>query len=164
MEENRKEFERLKNDPDYTEVKFDDKTGGLQATHKDHNFDPAIGIFGIPRGEYEKLVVEILYDYGYKAILESEKAGYKIKTPEGFLNDKIFDIKAIESDGKYTVRNKFLSANKQKVETVVLYYHETSVFSIQKLKEGYGQYINMAKADNIKTIYYIIENKLYRFK
>ncbi|GHT80184.1 hypothetical protein FACS189467_1680 [Bacteroidia bacterium] len=55
---NKQEYERLRADANYTSVKFDDKIGGLLAIHKDHNFDPTIGRFGIPRGDYERIASE----------------------------------------------------------------------------------------------------------
>jgi len=38
-EENRKEYDRLKKDPEYSDVKYDEKSGGVGAIHKDHTFD-----------------------------------------------------------------------------------------------------------------------------
>ena len=52
--------------PDYKDVKYDSKTGGIKATHKNHNFDPNTG-------QYEKDVRDGGYNSGHVVILESEK-------------------------------------------------------------------------------------------
>ena len=62
IEANRQEYYRLLEDSNYTGVRFNEKTGGLLAIHREHNFDPTIGKFGIPRGDYEKISVDVLYD------------------------------------------------------------------------------------------------------
>ena len=100
IEANRKEYYRLLIDGNYTDVRFNPKNGALLAIHKKHYFDPTIGIFEIPRGKYEKIASEVLFDYGMSVILNSEISGYQVKTPEGFLNGKLFDIKGIEGSGK----------------------------------------------------------------
>lgn len=63
--------------------------------HKEHQFDPTVGKFGIPRGDYEKNASEVLSKYGMNVVLLSEKQGYGAKTPDGYLSGKLFDIKGI---------------------------------------------------------------------
>jgi hypothetical protein len=156
----RSEYERLKADPAYTNVKFDEKTGGLLAIHKDHNFDPTIGRFGIPRGDYERIAAEVLYDNGKSVILQSENMPDGIKTPEGLLDGKVFDIKGIENEGKKIVR-KIAVASKQGAATVVLYYHRNSNFSLQEISEAYSAYLRNSKSRKVQELYYIVDRKLY---
>ena len=164
---NLREYNRLKNDPNYVNVKFNPQTGGLKATHRLHNFDRQVGIFGIKRGLYESKARDVLYNYGMKVILESEVAPEGVSVADGFLNDIKFDIKGVEKMGEYTIKNKFIKARRQEANTIVLYYHNESVFSMELLEAGYIDYIMQTRRDNqvncINTIYYIIENKLYRF-
>ncbi|MDR0714078.1 MAG: hypothetical protein LBF89_07470, partial [Bacteroidales bacterium] len=79
-ERNRKEYEHLQKDANYTDVRFNERTGGLLAVHRGHNFDPTVGRFGIPRGDYERIASEVLYKYGRSVVLESEHLGKGVKT------------------------------------------------------------------------------------
>ena len=79
IEANRKDYYRLLNDSNYIGVRFNPNNGALLAIHKEHFFDPTIGVFKIPRGDYEKIASEVLFDYGMSIILDSEMLGYQIK-------------------------------------------------------------------------------------
>ncbi|MDR2764736.1 MAG: DUF935 family protein [Tannerella sp.] len=154
--DNRKEFERLKDEPDYTDVKFDPKTGGLYAEHTQHNFDPN-------RGKYEREAAKVLYNYGRKIIFASERAPRGIKTPDGTLDDIPFDIKSIEGTGENNIKHKFNDAHRQGVETVVLYFTDKKYFSEDRILKGYKKYLGAVKNDTIKNILYIVDGKLHRF-
>ena len=161
IEANRRAYERLLKDDNYADVRFNPTNGALSAIHKDHFFDPTIGRFGVPRGDYERISTEILYKYGYSIILCSEKYGYKVKNPEGYLNGKLFDIKSVEGTGKNNVINNFKGASKKGVESIVLYYHDKSVFSEKQLREGYQFYLRNSQSKQIQFVYYIMNNKLH---
>ena len=164
IEANRKEYERLLKDNNYTDVRFNPKNGGLSAVHKEHNFDPTIGKFGIPRGDYERISLDVLYEYGNSVILESEKLGYEIKTPEGFLNGKLFDIKGIEGIGENNIINNLKSANKKGVESIVFYYHDKNLFSEKQIRESYQFYLRNSNRKRIQYVYYIVDGKLHALK
>jgi hypothetical protein len=158
----RSEYERLKVDPAYTNVKFDERTGGLLAIHKDHNFDPTIGCFGIPRGDYERIAAEVLYGYGRCVILESEISTINVKVSEGLLDGKKFDIKGVEGVGGRNIIAKISQASKQGAETVVLYFHDPNMFDSGKTINAYRGYLNLSKNKQIQAVYYIVEGKLYK--
>ena len=160
---NRKEYYRLLKDENYTDVRFNPKNGALLAIHREHHFDSTIGKFGIPRGDYEKTAIHVLYDYGKRVVLWSEK-GIGIKRPEGLLDGKKFEIKSIEGTGKRNIEYKIYEASAQEVETVVLYYHEESLFSKQQVVDGYNAYKRNSKSKRINTLYYIVDKKLYKFE
>jgi len=141
----------------YYDVKFDPKTGGLQATHRDHQFDKN-------RGKYERAAADVLYKYGMKVVLESEQAAKGIKTPDGLLNDIVFDIKSVEGDGKNNIKNKFNEAHGQSARTVVLFFTDEKYFSVDRITEGYKMYKGVVKNDTIKSIFYILNGKVHRFK
>jgi len=162
IEANRLEYYRLLEDSNYTGVRFNEKTGGLLAIHREHNFDPTIGKFGIPRGNYELISLEVLFEYGKNVILESEYMKDCVKTPEGFLDGKRFEIKAIEGTGKRNIIGKISDAGKQGAESVVLYYHDTKMFDKHKIEKAYNGYLKLSKTKRIKTIYYIVDNKLFK--
>jgi hypothetical protein len=159
---NEREYIRLKADPNYTNVKFDGKTGGLLAIHKDHNFDPTIGKFGIPRGDYERISADVLYGNGKSVILQSEKSTLGQKTPEGILDGIIFDIKGVEGVGKRNIEYKLFEASRQGVGTVVLYYYDKNIFDKQRILNSYDSYLRNSKSKRVKTLYYIVEEKLYQ--
>ena len=102
------------NTDDWTRAGFDEFSGGYRVYHKDHQFDPTIGKFGIPRGDYEKNASEVLSKYGMSVVLHSEKPEYETKISDGLLNDILFDIDFVR--GGY---EKYLTNSKNKrVKTV----------------------------------------------
>ena len=164
IEANRQEYYRLLKDSNYTGVRFNEKTGGLLAIHREHRFDPAKGIFGIPRGDYERISLDILYKYGNSVIFGSEVSEYKIKAPDGILNGKKFDIKSIEGVGKNNIINNMKDANKKRAESIVLYYHDNSLFDECQLRNSYESYFRNSKSKRIKEVYYIVDRELYMLK
>jgi hypothetical protein len=141
---------------------FDEHTGGYMVFHIRHHFDPTIGIFGIPRGDYEKMASEVLVKYGMSVVLKSEISEYKTKIPDGLLNDVLFDIKGIEGKSNRTVKDKILEASKQGAETVVLYFHDENMFDIDFVREGCRKYFTNSKNKRIKMVYCIAGKYLYR--
>lgn len=137
-------YSELLNDDNYTDVQFND-VAGVKAIHKKHNFDSKYGYT-------EKTVQQMLFEKGHSVILESEIAAEGIKTPDGKLNDKTFDIKAVigenNSIGKNNIKNKFTEANSQGCETVVLYFDNEQLFSEHLIIDGMGRFKKMAKKDN----------------
>lgn len=68
---------KFREDPNYNDVKFDSRSGGMKATHKDHNF-AKVG------GAYEKEVQEVGYKNGHAVILGAESSKlYGIKQTDG---------------------------------------------------------------------------------
>jgi hypothetical protein len=75
------------------------------------------------------------------------------------------DIKGVEGFSAKNIYRKFMDASGQGANTIVLYYHDESVFSVDFLDRGYNDYINEKKiAKNIKSVYYIVKNKLFKYK
>jgi hypothetical protein len=155
------EYERLKAYPAYTNVKFDEETGGLLAIHKDHNFDPTIGRFGIPRGDYERITAEVLYNDGRSVILASEKSLEWGKMPDGWLDGKLFEIKGIEGNGKRNIEYKIRDASKQGAEKMVLFYYDKNIFVWQNITAAYASYLRNSTIKQIKTIFCVVGNELY---
>jgi hypothetical protein len=163
IEANRIEYERLLKDENYKDVKFNPNNGALIAIHKDHNFDERIGDFGIPRGDYERISAEVLYDYGRSVILESEKKPDDVRSSEGLLDGKKFEIKAVEGAGDSNILNyKMREASKQKAESIVFYYHDKNIFNKQRLSDCHERYLRTSKSQRIQTVYYILDKRLYK--
>ena len=161
IDDNRKEYERLMKDADYTNVRFNPENGALSAIHKKHTFDPTIGIFGIPRGDYERISLDVLYEYGNKVILGSETPIYKVKVAEGILNEIKFDIKGIEGTGKENILKDIKDASKKGAETVVLYYHKNNLFNESQMRENYNTYLRTSKSKRVQKVYYIVDRILH---
>ena len=164
IETNRKEYQRFLNDDNYTDVRFNPKNGALSAIHKDHQFDPTIGKFGLPRGNYERITLDVLYDYGRSAILGSERTPRGIQVPDGLLDGYKFEIKGIEGTGKNNIINNLKDANRKGAEAVILYYHDKNLFSEEQIQESYQSYLRNSKSKRIGYLYYIVDRKLYAVK
>ena len=149
---------------DWIQAGFDEFSGGYMVYHKDHFFDPTIGKFGIPRGDYERNASKVLVKYGKRVVLCSEKQEYREKTPDGLLNGILFDIKGIEGIGKNNIINNLKSANKKGVESIVFYFHDKKLFSEKQLIESYQFYLRNSKSKRIQQVYYIVDKKLYLLK
>ena len=167
-EENFQEYLRLSKDPNYYDVTFDEQSGGISAIHKDHRFDSEIGAFGIKIGQYERLAVDVLRRRGHSVILESELAPNGVKTPDGSLDGVVMDIKAIERNGKWAVKDKLHGAVKQGVEHVVLYFHKKELFSLERIEDGWDKFLedkdSQRYINTINKIYCIIENETLEWK
>ena len=166
-EENFLEYLQLQQDPDYYDVLFDDHSGGVSAIHKKHRFNNKTGAFGIKQGEYEKRVVECFRKRGHIIRLESEMAPIGVKTPDGTLDGVTMDIKAIEGNGKWAVKDKFHDATKQGVECVILYFHKKELFSLERIEDGWNKFQNdyssMKYTAAIKQVLCIVEDNLIEY-
>jgi len=151
-------------DNEWVKAVFDEHSGGFCVYHKRHNFDPTIGIFGIPRGNYELIASEILAKYGMNIALQPEKLEYDSKIPDGFLNGKLFDIKGVEGIGKENILKDIKDASKKGAEIVVLYYHKNYLFNEAQMRENYHTYLRNSNSKRIQQVYYIVDKKLYALK
>ena len=88
---NKELFEKMKLDNNYINVEYDEKTGGLKATHVDHNLKSE-------GAKYELKVQEIGVKYGHSVILESELANsYKKRFTEGLWDGRKFEVAGCET-------------------------------------------------------------------
>lgn len=163
-EENFQEYIRFSRDPLYTDVIFDAESGGVSAIHRDHRFDPTVGKYGLKIGEYERLSVNILRKRGHLVILESELAPNGVKTPDGWLDGQIMDIKSIDGHGKWAIKDKFHGAVKQGAECVVLYFHKRELFSWNRILDGWEKFQSDGSSKKyqtkIKKVICIVENEV----
>ena len=155
------EYNDFLSDKSYTDVLFNIATGALQATHLEHNFDRV-------KGYYEKHVQKIIYDNGNKIILESERKAPGIKTPDGTLNDIVFDIKSVEGTGKNNIKNKFNEAASQGCEHLVLFFPNADLYNQITIIQGYEKYRGVVKKekkkDKLKYVWIIVNNEIIIYK
>jgi hypothetical protein len=150
------------NTNDWIKAGFDEFSGGYRVYHKEHQFDPTIGKFGIPRGDYEKNASKVLSKYGMNVVLNSEKTEFEKRVFDGLLNNTPFDIKGIEGKSERIIKDKISEASKQGAKTVVLYFHEKDMFDIDFVREGYEKYLTNSKSKQIEKVYCVVGKYLYR--
>ena len=151
--ENYKEFLRLIENPDYLNVTFDEQSGGVCAIHKEHCFDKQMGPFGCRRGQYELDVAGILQRNGAIVLLESESPkGKGVKAFDATINGIAAEIKTIEQNGRWSIRTKIHSAIRQGAELLVLYYPDSSLFSEEKIRDGWIINLDTNQPDTLKRI------------
>ena len=160
-EENFQEYLRLLKDPDYYDVYFDEQSGGVSAIHKEHQFDKSIGPFNIKRGLYELMSVNALVRTGHCFILGPElSTGLDVcKASDGLLDGISAEIKAVESCGRWAIRTKLMKARKQGAAIVILYFHKRYLFSYDRVRQGWKEYIDaLSENDNIGLICVVEKN------
>lgn len=144
---NRKEYERLKKDPNYFDVEFNEKTGGVKATHIGHNLDKVGGKY-----ELDTLIAGV--KAGNIVVLENEKG--EGKHTEGLWNGKPFEVAGCQTGtANNIVRGLKHCASKRKTEFAVIVLPNTDfdkvVFEtaikrfkgLEKLNDG--QYLKFKK-------------------
>lgn len=119
VEERRRLYDRLRRDPDYTDVAFDPKTGGLKATHVRHNFSKSVGSRG------ELAVQEVGFREGHAVILGDESSGFNVKVTDGTWDGKPMEIATMQTGTSSNVRNALKHcADKQDAKVAVLYCNQ----------------------------------------
>ena len=143
-------YDKLSKDPKYTDVEFDEVTGGLKASHIGHNFDK-VG------GEYEKQAQRAGVKQGHSVILEDEQNGdVGQRFTEGKWNLHKFEIAGCETGSSNNILQGLKHcASKRETEVAVIVYPNTpfdkDVFDrtirrykgLEKLKDG--QYIKFKR-------------------
>lgn len=158
IEKRRAEFEKLLANKDYLDVAFDEKTGGLKATHRLHNFDKVTG-------KYEKEAQNILFGQGHSIILEKELAdkGERIidgvKHIDGTLDSIPMDISTIKGTGNDTIKRALKHSIEKKAKIAILYYTENT-FNLERLHVGIRKF-NGLKIGKFERIIYIVEDKVH---
>lgn len=161
---NRALYRRLLLDKDYVDVRFDVLSGGVSAIHKYHRFDQQSGPYGIKRGEYEKLAVNTLRRKGHVVILGSEREKPGVKMPDGTLDGLVMDIKAIESDGRWTIKKKMHAATKQGAKVLVLYFLNPVLYSRDRIESGWtsfsGDLDSQRYPQTLRRVVFVVGNKV----
>ena len=152
-DENFQEYLRLKQDPNYDSVTFDEQSGGVSALHINHKLDKQQGLYGAKRGTYELKTIDTLRQNGHSIIMLNESTEVGIKQYDGLLDGIPCEVKAIEMMGRWTIRTKLANAIKQGASIIVLYFPNTSIFSKQRIQDGWKDYLSYSNpADSIPDI------------
>lgn len=170
--ENEIEYNRLSKDSRYKEVEFDEKTGGVTATHIGHKTHPNTTerFFGTMTGDdLENEIKQLLFHSGHSVIFcdESKVIPHTRQTSNKLqytaldmvLDGKVMDIASITSYKKgygYILQKKNHQAIKFnqrpdvniEADTVCLYFHDPSMFSIDAVRNG----INFLREDSMPMV------------
>jgi hypothetical protein len=162
-EENYNEYLRLLQNDDYVDVTYDEQSGGMSAVHKLHKFAKQQGAYGMPQGDYERVVQKVMRKEGYRIVLEAETNTPGVKSCDGFLDDLPMEIKAIEGNGTWTISSKLLKAEKQHAQCCILYFPDEMNYSEFRVSEG----IRLSQTNpaavgepGLMTLLVIVENQL----
>lgn len=140
IEANRKEYERLKADPNYKDVGFNHKNGGLKATHIEHNFDKE-------KGYYENKVQEIGYLNGHTVVLEAEVGkGIGENYTEGTWDGLLFELATKETGTPNNIlRGLKHCSSKNEVEVAEIYLPYTEYIE-KELIRAISRYTGLIKS------------------
>ena len=159
--QNKAEFNRLKNNPNYKDVAYDEKSGGVKATHVSHNFDHK-------KGDYEIVVQNVGFLSGHSVILEEERHDlYKQRNAEGSWDGVPFEIAGREEGTPQNIRNGLKHcASKPNVRVAVLYFPNNN-FDIENFHKGLALFTGLKGTTQYKKfsfIYCIQGDKIVQIK
>ena len=164
IEANRKEYERLLKDDNYTDVRFNPDNGGLTAMHKGHkknNPKEEKYFDGLTSIDLEKKCQDVLFKNGHSCILEKENIrdanGKLVSTLDSTTNGIAMDIRSATKNA-LNYRNMLDEKNNQlekynsradvvvKSSSVILYFHDSSFYDSQKVGNGFAAISNILSA------------------
>lgn len=160
IDKNKQLYNNLKDDPDYYDVEYDTKSGGVKAVHKGHIIHSSKNektYFGnLTSTDLELKCQDILFKNGRSCILLDETKfdahGKQLPQLDSETDGEVMDIKAITEKGKKTIRNAINSKKKQlrnfnsktgaDCHSVILYFHDESMFDESQVIPQLGQTIH----------------------
>jgi hypothetical protein len=176
---NRKEYERLLKDDNYTDVKYDPNNGGLIATNKRHKKNSVRDetyFDGLTSIDLEEKCQNVLFRNGYSCIRERENIkdanGKLVSTLDTTTNGIPMDIKSATKN-TINYRNMLDDKNNQlekynsrtdvvKSSSVILYFYDASFYDKQKVINGVSSFNKLLegknKTNHIKEIICVVDN------
>jgi hypothetical protein len=142
---------------DWTKAYFDERSGGYNVYHKEHNFS-TVG------GKYEKEVGKLLAKEGKQVEFLSEK-GQNTKHPDIRFDNQTWDVKSVIAYTSGSIMDSIW--NGKKANNVIFYF--TNGINMNIIEEGYkrvyGRFAKFDKLDRMPIVYYIDKNKrLIKYK
>lgn len=173
-----KEYDTMKADPQWKDVKFDERTGALSAVHVDHKQSgeketKVLGDFTGKQLELECLK-EVFRMGGHKMLLLGENTrlpnGNEATALDAILDDKYMDIRSITKDNNRTILNGLIYKNKQnkqfysvtgiESDSVLLYFHEPTMYNPKKISQQIEMFVEYERRYNrttkIKNVYCVV--------
>ena len=152
---NKREYERLKKDPDYIDVEFDPNNGGVKGTHKDHNFDKK-------RGWYEKIAQDAGYKEGHSVIFKKEDHTiFNVRSCEGLWDNQLFEVAGAENATSSNIRNALKHCAYKKATQVAVIVFPDKDFDLKLFNEGYSRFCGLKGTSQYKkfNVIYCIDKE-----
>ena len=152
-----REYQAYKDDPSYINVEYDARSGGLKATHKDHNIDKH-------KGWYETTAQQVAFKNGHKVILEKEEHSVMHKkNTEGTWDDLLFEIAAAETATDNNIRRALKHcASKPNADVAIIFFPNDN-FNQETFEKGLAKYNGLKGTSQFrlfKRIYCVGKEKI----
>lgn len=159
--ENKAIYDKIIKDKSYKDIQYDERSGGVKATHIEHNIDEK-------KGWYETTVQDVGFKNGHSVILGAEPQNvYKHKWCEGTWDKLPFEIAGAESATANNIRNALKHcASKPETKIAVLFFPNEN-FTHESFLEGLAKYNGLRKTSQYKKfdlIYCIQKDKIVQIK
>jgi hypothetical protein len=135
---------------EWEKVYFDEKTGGFNVYHKDHEFQKAGG-----GGEAEKKVGEMLAKYNGKQVeFQAEKG---IVAPDLKFDCQTWDVKYINDANEKTIRSYIENVRRKGAENGIFYWEKINRYEDlhAAFESEIGKMIKKGRIDEMPNIYYM---------
>ena len=134
---------------DWEKAYFDEKSGGFNVYHKDHEFSDTGG-----GGKAEKTIGIILANRGKKVEFLPEGKG---KMPDLYFDSQTWEVKYINNANIKTIRGYIEHARRKKAENVIFYWdiYDKSEDLINTVARESGRLKKLGRINEMPDIYYI---------
>lgn len=136
---NKELYRRLKEDKNYRHVKYDRTSGGMSASHKEHNFDKVGGV-------YERMVQKAGRKSGHAVIFEKE-GGNVIgqRYTEGTWDGMLCEVAGRETATVENIKKGLLHCAAKRVTEVAIIVFPNGGFNEEKLSRAVRMYRGLEK-------------------
>lgn len=136
---NKEIYRRLKEDKNYGHVKYDRISGGMSASHKEHNFDK-VG------GKYEKTAQNVGRRNGHAVILEKERGGtLGQRFTEGTWDGMLFEVAGRETATENNIFKGLKHCAKKRTTQIAVLVYPNGGFDEGILKSAIKRYKGLEK-------------------
>lgn len=147
--QNRAEYYRLLNNPSYKDVQYHEPSGGVKATHCNHNFDSN-------KGWYEEKVQTAGFISGHSVIFEAEYHNiYKHRNCEGLWDGLPFEIAGAENGTENNIRNALKHCAKKPGSKVAIIYFPNGNFNAKSFNKGLSKFNGLKGTSQYKLFDFI---------
>lgn len=136
------EYERLKGDPNYTDVEYDPVTGGVRASHVEHNFN-AVG------GKYEIEAQLAGFRAGHIVIFGPENnSEYHKRHTEGTWNGLQFEVAGRETATTNNIKRGLEHCADKKSTQIAVLDFPNGGFTLEKFDIALRRYMGLEKLND----------------
>lgn len=144
IDRNRTLYGQLIKNEKYKDVHFDEKNGGLKATHIGHNLDK-------DKGWYETSIQDVGYKYGHSVILEDEPQNiYKGRSCEGLWDNLKFEVAGVENGTPNNIRNALKHCASKPESKIAVLFFPNGNFSSENFQSGLAKFNGLWKTSQYK--------------